>query len=182
DVGTWYFEWERHIPFVPLMILPYMSIDLFFVAAPFLCRDKRELRTLARRISFAIVAAGICFLLLPLRFAFHPPKPCAWLGAVFAPFRTLDRPPNLFPSLHITLQIILADTYVRHTRGLVRLAVWVWFSLIGLSTVLTYQHHVVDVAGGVGLAVWCFYLFREEPTQSRVVRDLRIASYYGLGA
>jgi len=28
DVGTWYFEWERRIPFVALMILPYMSIDL----------------------------------------------------------------------------------------------------------------------------------------------------------
>ena len=30
DVGTLYFEWERFIPFVPLMIVPYMSIDLFF--------------------------------------------------------------------------------------------------------------------------------------------------------
>src|SRR5438270_13463445 len=36
-VGTFYFEWERRIPFVPFFILPYMSIDLFFVAAPFLC-------------------------------------------------------------------------------------------------------------------------------------------------
>src|SRR4051812_47978909 len=33
DVGTFYFEWERAIPFVPFLILPYMSIDLFFVAA-----------------------------------------------------------------------------------------------------------------------------------------------------
>ena len=32
DVGTIFFEWERLIPFVPLMIVPYMSIDLFFVA------------------------------------------------------------------------------------------------------------------------------------------------------
>ena len=35
DVGIWYYDWERFIPFVPLMIIPYMSIDLFFVAAPF---------------------------------------------------------------------------------------------------------------------------------------------------
>ena len=41
DVGTWVFAWERLIPFVPLMIVPYMSIDLFFVAAPFLCTDAR---------------------------------------------------------------------------------------------------------------------------------------------
>src|SRR3954468_10326648 len=29
-----YFDWERYIPFVPLMIVPYMSIDLFFFFAP----------------------------------------------------------------------------------------------------------------------------------------------------
>ena len=37
DVGTFAFAWERFIPFVPVMVVPYMSIDLFFVAAPFLC-------------------------------------------------------------------------------------------------------------------------------------------------
>ena len=42
QVTTWYFDWELAvIPFVPLLIVPYMSIDLFFVAAPFLCRDRR---------------------------------------------------------------------------------------------------------------------------------------------
>ena len=33
DVGVFYFQWERTIPFVPLLILPYMSIDIFFIAA-----------------------------------------------------------------------------------------------------------------------------------------------------
>src|ERR1051325_7079474 len=37
NVPTLFFEWERSIPFVPLMIAPYISIHLFFVAAPFLC-------------------------------------------------------------------------------------------------------------------------------------------------
>ena len=54
DVGTLFFEWERLIPFVPLMIAPYMSIDLFFVAAPFLCRNDRELVTFSKRIAAAI--------------------------------------------------------------------------------------------------------------------------------
>ncbi len=98
DVGTWYFEWERRIPFVPLMILPYMSIDLFFVAGPFLCRDRAELGTFRRRIVLAIVAAGGVFLLFPLRFAFERPAVTGWLGAVFDAFRTLDQPYNLFPS------------------------------------------------------------------------------------
>ena len=56
DVGTFYFEWERKIPFVPFFILPYLSIDLFFVVAPFLCRTDRELSMLAKRIAAAIMS------------------------------------------------------------------------------------------------------------------------------
>src|SRR5208282_4247001 len=82
DVGTWYYSWERFIPFVPVMIIPYMSIDLFFVAGPFLCRSREELRTLARRIAFAILFAGACFLLLPLKIAVARPQADGWMGAI----------------------------------------------------------------------------------------------------
>src|SRR5438046_5676052 len=58
NVGTFYFEWERKIPFLPLFILPYLSIDLFFVVAAFLCRTDRELSILAKRIAASIVVAG----------------------------------------------------------------------------------------------------------------------------
>src|SRR5262249_20599965 len=46
NVGTFYFEWERRIPFMAFFILPYMSIDFFFVVASFLCRTDRELSVL----------------------------------------------------------------------------------------------------------------------------------------
>jgi hypothetical protein len=67
NVGTFYFDWERAIPFVPFFILPYMSIDLFFPAAPYLCRSDRELSVCAKRIATAILVAGMCFLIWPLR-------------------------------------------------------------------------------------------------------------------
>lgn len=182
DVGTLFFEWERHIPFVPLMIIPYMSIDLFFVAAPFLCRDARELEILRKRIVFGIALAGICFLFFPLRFAFERPQASGWLGAVFNWFRGMDQPYNLLPSLHITLRTILAYHYAQHTRGMLRVASHIWFSLIGLSTLLTYQHHVLDVAGGFALAGYCFYLFRESPAKLPVITNRKIGMYYATGA
>jgi protein-tyrosine phosphatase len=181
DVGTWYYEWELSIPFVPLMIVPYMSIDLFFVAAPFLCRGESELRTFSRRVSFAIVVAGICFLLFPLRVGFEKPEVGGWLGTVFQTFLSLDKPYNLLPSLHIALRAILVDLYARRTLGLLRGLVHVWFCLIGFSTVLTHQHHVVDVVGGFMLAGFCFYLFRESTHPRERTRNLRIALYYGIG-
>ena len=161
NVGTLFFWWEIAIPFVPFFILPYMSIDLFFVAAPLLCRTDRELSILTKRIATAIVVAGICFLLFPLRFAFPRPHAEGWLGAIFDWFRGLDAPFNLLPSLHAALMLILADVFLRRTRGLVRLASLVWFVLIALSPILTYQHHLIDIAGGFVLATMCFAIFRD---------------------
>ena len=182
DVGTLHFEWERHIPFVPLMIAPYMSIDLFFIAAPFLCRSDRELRTFALRIAAAIVIAGLCFLLFPFRFGFERPQAEGVLGAVFDWFRGMDLPYNLCPSLHITLGALLLPTYRRHTCGQLRLALTVWFALIAASAVLTHQHHVLDVVGGLVLAGYCFYFITDVPARSEVVPNRRIGSYYAAGA
>ena len=182
NVPTLFFEWERAIPFVPLMIVPYMSIDLFFVAAPFLCGSNRELATFSKRIAAAILIGGVCFLLFPLRLAFERPHADGWLGAFFDWFRGLDQPYNLLPSLHIALRTILADHYARHLRGLLRGLSNVWFILIGLSAVLTYQHHVMDVVAGFALGVCCLYLFREETAVWPVEKNGRIASYYLFGA
>ena len=181
DVGTLFFEWERLIPFVPLMIAPYMSIDLFFVAAPFLCRSDRELATFSKRIAAAILVAGLCFLLFPLRFAFERPQADGWLGALFDWFRTLDQPYNLLPSLHITLRTILAEFYARHTRGWLRHASHVWFVLIGLSAVLTYQHHVMDVVAGFALGAYCLYFIHDPEPRPPVIANARVGMSYGIG-
>ena len=166
NVGTFYFKWERRIPFVPFFILAYMSIDLFFLAAPFLCRTERELSILAKRIAAAIIVAGVFFLLFPLRFAFPRPHADGWLGAIFDWFRGMDAPYNLLPSLHAALMLILAEVYLRYTRGFVRIAIIIWFVLIALSPVITYQHHLIDIAGGFVLAAFCFLTFREPDLSS----------------
>ncbi len=181
DVGTWYFAWELRIPFVPAMIVPYWSIDLFFLGSFFVCRDQRELDVLGRRIAFAILAAGACFLLLPLKIAFPRPEVAGVFGAMFTLLRTFDQPYNLFPSLHITLWLILRAVYVRHTHGWLRWAVKLWFVLVGISTLLTWQHQVVDLLGGFGLAAICFYLLRESPWRLPVVPNHRVGAYYTAG-
>ena len=182
NVPTLFFEWERSIPFVPLMIVPYMSIDLFFIAAPFLCGTNRELAAFSKRIAAAILIGGLCFLLFPLHFAFERPHAAGWLGAVFDWFRGLDQPYNLLPSLHIALRTILADVYARRTRGILRWASNVWFVLIALSALLTYQHHVMDVVAGFALGVLCLYAFPEEAVRWPAIKNRRIASYYLIGS
>ncbi len=181
DVGAIVFGWERFIPFVPLMIVPYLSIDLFFFGAAFLCRDKSQLRIVARRIALAILVAGVFFLAMPLRFTFDRPHADGVLGGVFDRFRSLDKPFNQFPSLHITLAILVMEVYIRRTRGGLHLLVQVWFSLIAASTLLVYQHHFIDVVGGLFLAVFCIYAIPAEALQLPVTPNRKIGTYYFVG-
>jgi protein-tyrosine phosphatase len=180
DIRTWYFGWElTAIPYVPLLIVPYMSIDLFFFMASFLCRDERELRVFARRVVISILVAAAFFLLMPLKLAWpHPPAVGGWFGmfveqSCTAPF-LMEYPHNLFPTLHIALCLIVADIYARHTRGIIRTLLIVWFGLIAVSTVLTWQHHLVDVVGGFVLAAFAFHLFRDSVSRLPVVPNRRL--------
>jgi len=82
DIGTWYSAWElTAVPYMPLLIVPYMSIDLLFFMAPFLCRDDREIRIFSRRVVFSILVATAFFLLLPLKLAWpERPRVAGWFG------------------------------------------------------------------------------------------------------
>jgi protein-tyrosine phosphatase/1-acyl-sn-glycerol-3-phosphate acyltransferase/membrane-associated phospholipid phosphatase len=181
-VGQWYFAWERHIPFWPIMIVPYLSIDAFFVAAPFLCRSREEIGVYTRRVTLAILVAGSCFLFVPLRFALDRPPANGWAGALLYSFVSLDRPYNLFPSLHVALDVILADIYLRRSSGVLRLISAAWFALIGVSTLFTYQHHVIDVIGGLVLGGLLCYLVVSRESRQVGGRNLRVAGYYLIGA
>jgi hypothetical protein len=93
----------------------------------------------------------------------------------------MDKPYNLLPSLHIALCTILADLYARHTRGLLHQASNFWFVLIGLSAVLTYQHHVMDVVAGFALGAYCLYFFPGFNARAPVTPNQRIGGYYLIG-
>ena len=105
-----------------------------------------------------------------------------WLGSLFDWFRGMDAPYNLLPSLHAAFTLILCHIYFRYMRGFTRVAIMTWFVLIGLSPVLTYQHHLVDIFGGFVLAGYCFYFFRDSPRAQPGVVNYRIGSYYATGA
>lgn len=182
NVGIWVFEWERLWPVIPWMIVPYWSIDLFFILAPFLCHSREELGVHRRRIVFAILAGGIVFLLIPLRFAFPRPHVEGIFAPWFAALYSFDLPHNLFPSLHIALRTLLADLYARHSRGALRWVMHAWFSLVGISTLLTWQHHLVDVLGGFWLAAIVMQLYRFDESPPERTSNRRVALYYALAA
>ena len=178
DVGELYFAWEAYIPFIPILIIPYMSIDLFFLGAPFLCNKKEELILFVKRIMLGIFIAGAFFLAMPLEFAFERPVPDGWLKPIFLFLHGFDQPYNLFPSLHIILRTILAHKYAEKTSGWLRVVIHVWFFLIGVSTICIYQHHILDIVGGFIVAIVIFYIVREKPKYYPKTKNFRIGYYY----
>lgn len=144
---------ELSIPFIPEMVLVYMSIYFLFFAAPFILRRKLEFLTLALVLDVIILIAGIGFLLIPAQLAF-PPE--ANLGAFPGLFRFADRlnlTYNLVPSLHVALSVACVATFAARTGLGGKIALWAWALAISASTLLTHQHHVVDVIAGWLLAL-----------------------------
>ncbi|SFL30031.1 phosphatase PAP2/dual specificity phosphatase family protein [Lysobacter sp. cf310] len=183
------FGWERAIPFWAWTILPYWSIDLFYGISLFVCRDRRELDNQALRLLSAQFIAIACFLAFPLTFSFVRPETDGVFGWMFDVLLGFDKPFNQAPSLHIVLLIVLWVRFAQHLSGAWRWLLHLWFGLIGVSVLTTYQHHFVDVPTGL-LAGWlCVWLWPEGARSpwraaawARDPKRWRLASLYLVGA
>ncbi|MCP5155249.1 MAG: hypothetical protein H6983_13855 [Ectothiorhodospiraceae bacterium] len=141
--------WERDIPLVPWMVLPYLSVGLLAMLPPF-ALGPRALRRLARRIALATLAAGAVFVLAPATLGFARVIPEGTFAPVFALIHQLDHPHNLVPSLHVAYTVILTGALLAATEARAGRRVLVgWSIAVYLSTVLVHQHHLLDVLGGL---------------------------------
>ncbi|MGO4326615.1 phosphatase PAP2/dual specificity phosphatase family protein [Cupriavidus sp. 2TAF22] len=187
DVPYFYFGWERHIPFVPWSIVPYWSIDLLYGLSFFLWRTRAALITHARRLLAAQLISVACFIAFPLRFAFERPPADGLPGRLFALLGGFDKPFNQAPSLHISLLVILWVAYAMHARGAWRWLLHVWFALIGISVLTTYQHHAIDLPTGWLVGWFCVFLFplgqgERRGVAGRGVRTRQLSVRYAAGA
>lgn len=161
DVGTTVFAWERAIPFVEWTIVPYLSIVLFFVASFFVGQRERDHRDALQRhvvrLALVLIVSLVCFALMPLRFTFERPAATGLTGLLFQALHAFDMPYNRAPSLHISVLVLLWARFLPLVLGWCRVALALWFSLIGVSVLTTYQHHVIDVVGGLLAGGGCLW-------------------------
>jgi protein-tyrosine phosphatase/membrane-associated phospholipid phosphatase len=152
-----FWQWERDIPFVPEFILPYMSSDVVFIIAFMLAPTRQAIQKLALRLGLAIVISALFFIVVPLQFSFVRPEVAGWPSGLFE-LLSLDKPYNQFPSLHISLGFLAWLEIRLRVKGIVGWLVTIWFLSIGASTLLVYQHHAIDLVGGVAVIAVSFYL------------------------
>ena len=151
--------WERAIPFLAWTIIPYWSINLFYVTTLFANNAPADVDRIARRYLTCQIIAVTFFIVFPLRAIFPKPETSGLTGFMFDALGSFDKPFNQAPSLHIALLVIIWDHWRTRLRG-VWLAAWHgWCLLIGLSVLTTFQHHFIDIPTGALLGLFALWLF-----------------------
>jgi len=174
DIGQGVFNWERTIPFVEWTIMPYLSICLFFAASFFVGRDRAELERHVARLLLVLTLSIACYAAFPLRFMFERPATTGTIGLMFDLLTAVDLPYNRAPSLHISVLVILWVRIAPRLNGFWQLALHGWFAAIAVSVLTTYQHHVIDVPGGLAVGALCIALTaRRGSAPLRLVAPLR---------
>ena len=149
--------WDAAIPFVPWLLVPYMTSVPLLVTAFLVAPDRQSLRVLSQRSLLATALATLVFALWPLRMTTVDAAPATpLLAALWRAMQGLDAPFNQWPSLHVAYCVVLWPALRAAVRGPVaRAAIAAWLALVVASTVLAHRHFLPDVAGGLALGVLC---------------------------
>ena len=143
---------ERQIPFIPAMVVPYISLPWMFLL-PLFHGTPSDIARISRQGSVMIAVAGLIFVLLPTRVGY----PAVELGegmfeAIIRLLKGVDTVYLAAPSLHVAFAVLLITEATRNSpRGLAALY-WGWLGVLVLSTLLIHQHHLLDAFAGAALA------------------------------
>ena len=146
-----WFDWELAIPLLPSMVWVYLSLFLTFFL-PMFVLDVVRIHALCRRLAFATVLSGICFLLFPAELGFTRLPAASGNEAVFRTLHALDLPHNLAPSLHVSWSLLLLGSLAQASPRWLKIAFSLWLAALISAVLLTHQHHVLDVIGGMLVA------------------------------
>jgi lysylphosphatidylglycerol synthetase-like protein (DUF2156 family) len=165
---TTHTAWDDVVPFQPgwvwVYLIPYLIgplvIGLF----------RRE--TFHWYVKRGLVVVGVTlliFIVLPTRTAPrpHPDLGDGPTGQLYKMMVDIDEPPaNAAPSLHVSLTFLLALAFMRDFPR------WAWLAAIGvglvwLATLLTRQHHLIDVGTGILLTALIVSFWPRARTRGR---------------
>jgi membrane-associated phospholipid phosphatase len=147
---------ELKIPFIPAFVLVYRSIDVMFLLGPFILRSRDEIRGLTLTLAIVTALAGFGFLLIPAEPAYPPQDSGSW-EPWYAWNRRIVLTYNMLPSLHVALSVVTLSAYSLRRGFVGKGLLAAWGTAIAFSTLLTHQHHVLDVVTGLILG-WGGYV------------------------
>jgi len=167
----------------PAWSLVYLSLFLAALLPVFVLHQQELIRRALLGFIFMWLVAYICFLAYPT----IGPRPASVAGDGFHVWTlkaiySSDVRYNCFPSLHVAQCFLAAFAVHRVHRGVGTVAV-LWAFLVGVSTVYTKQHYVLDVVGGIVLAsTACAIFLRGYAREAIPENERRLAPILAAGA
>lgn len=155
------------IPFWTAAAVPYLywyfyvvftGIVLFFYK-----KGKYYIR-FTGSMTLAVFISAIIYIVFPT----HVPRPVLEGNDIFTVImryvHTIDAPYNCFPSMHVFYSFICFWflLYYRKNSLVFNLFNILSFAVSCAATLLTKQHYVPDVIGGIAIGALCCYIFREK--------------------
>ena len=166
---------DRTLSVQPAWTLVYGSLYVFIVALPLLVVRQPELYRRAMQAYLMVMLVGYAgFLLYPT----VAPRPAQVPGDGFSAWTlrlvySIDPPHGCFPSLHVAYSFVSALTCYRVHPG-VGVIAGLWAALIGVSTLYTKQHYVLDVITGALAAYVAYWLFLRSYPREMISKSDRL--------
>ena len=164
NVPSYFMEWERNIPFLPIFMLPYMTSAPFFLVTIFFEKDEYSLKLLMKRAIFLTVVSITIFILFPMKFYFTKPEIDNQIFKIlFYILGLLDSNFNQCPSLHVSFAFLSNIVYYREIKNkFLKYFLCFWGFLLAISVLFVYQHHFIDLVGGTLLFVISCVIFQRK--------------------
>lgn len=144
---------DSQVPFIPQTAILYLAVGPLLMAAPFVFRTPEKLVPFGAALAVQMIVALAIFTVFPTS-AYEPVYAEANLTGFFMMFAdTINLEGNNFPSLHVALAVSAAWGYSRYISKPWRILLWIIAAGIVASALLTHQHVIVDIIGGVLIAV-----------------------------
>ena len=164
NVPSYFMEWERNIPFLPIFMLPYMTSAPFFLVTIFFEKNEDSLKLLMKRAIFLTVVSTIIFVLFPMKFYFPKPEiENQIFKTLFHILDLLDSSFNQCPSLHVSFAFLSNIVYYREIKNrFLKYFLCFWGFLLAISVLFVYQHHFIDLLGGTILFIISCMIFQRK--------------------
>ncbi|MBB2483029.1 phosphatase PAP2 family protein [Bacillus sp. APMAM] len=155
---------DRHIPFIKIFIIPYVSWFVFILAALiYLCVKNRQVYY--RTLVYFNIGLLICYGIYSV-FQTHVPLPTLTghdlLTNMVRSVYHLDEPYNCFPSTHVLTSYLILKGFqsAKNIPRPIRIGVSLMALLIMVSILFVKQHVLFDLIGGVAVVEVIYFLHR----------------------
>ena len=156
---------DRTVPFVANTVWIYVSEYIYFITVYWLCRDWENASRLFCSFFTLQVLSVLIFCLWPTTYPrgdFPLPADLNLLTKMlFTTLRQTDTPASCCPSLHVSSVYLCSFVFLREQRSKFKW-IFLWSTLIALSTLTTKQHYGIDVVAGLGMAILVYWFFQTQ--------------------